>query len=146
MVHQRSEGNRKMAAINSTAPGRNRWLIAAAVVSGLGGLVHIVASFSVLPQMHAADMRLEVVAVMDVVWHSVALTLLGSALVLFIAAGKPLWRRPIALALASWFTGGALLVIVLGLYWHGNLIALPQWAPFALVAGLLITGVLRDRV
>ena len=119
----------------------NKWLLTSGILSLLLMLVHV---FLGGPEIHVpvlgSSLNPRVIAVLSVVWHGTTAVMLVNG-VLLLAAGI---REELAAGLL-WVVIGqygsfTLLFIFYSLSQLGNLMALPQWVAFAIIAGCVAMG------
>jgi len=119
----------------------NRYLLTAAIVTGLATFVHAVGGeMTTITGLTASEVTPSLQVELRAMWHGGTLILLGSALILLRAAKQS--HSSELTALLVWFYG------LWGMVWIGvallmgaqNLIDAPQWALLLGIAGLIFAG------
>ncbi|KZL14494.1 hypothetical protein [Pseudovibrio sp. Ad37] len=119
----------------------NKWLLASGILSLLLMLVHV---FLGGPEIHGAvlgsDLHPVVIAVLSVVWHGITVVMLVNGVLLLAAAFREELAAGVAWVVIGQYGGFTLLFIYYGLTQLGNLMDMPQWISFAIIAGCVVMG------
>ncbi|SFK24844.1 hypothetical protein SAMN04488518_103243 [Pseudovibrio ascidiaceicola] len=122
----------------------NKWLFASGILSLLLMLVHV---FLGGPEIHdpvlGSTLNPRVIAVLSVVWHGITVVMLVNGVLLLAAAYRPYLVIGVVWVVIGQYGGFALLFIFYGLSHLGNLMAMPQWVAFTIIAGCVAMGMRR---
>jgi len=127
---------------NRTSPKWSRFHLAAAALMAFTFLVHtFVGGPEIYAPVRASDFDPALRSVLSVVWHIVTIMLAVMAVGVFVTAISR--NAALEWVLIALNLGTAALFIGYGLADLGNVIEMPQWTGFLLIAVLMLIGQMR---
>ncbi|KZK89667.1 hypothetical protein PsAD5_04953 [Pseudovibrio sp. Ad5] len=119
----------------------NKWLLASGILSLLLMLVHVfLGGPEILDPVLGSDLHPVVIAVLSVVWHGITVVMLVNGVLLLAAAFREELAAGVAWVVIGQYSGFTLLFIYYGITQLGNLMDMPQWISFAIIAGCVAMG------
>lgn len=119
----------------------NKWLLASGILSLLLMLVHVfLGGPEILDPVLGSDLHPVVIAVLSVVWHGITVVMLVNGVLLLAAAFREELAAGVAWVVIGQYGGFTLLFIYYGLTQLGNLMDMPQWISFVIIAGCVVMG------
>jgi hypothetical protein len=119
----------------------NRYLLTAAIVTGLATFVHAVGGeITTIASLTSSTIPSALQVELRAMWHGGTLILLGSTLILWRAAKRP--DKSEVVSYLAWFYGlwGVTWMIVALIMGAQNLMDAPQWVLLLGIAGLIFAG------
>lgn len=123
----------------------NKWAAAAGVLSTATIFLHAIGGGrEILVPLQQAGLSEFLTTFVTLLWYAVTVILTTGSIALFVAAMRPHLRRPLILMVAAHYLALAGLFIFYGLTQLGNLIEMPQWTIFIVIAAVSLPA-LRAR-
>lgn len=123
----------------------NKWAAAAGILSTATIFLHAIGGGpEILVPLQQAGLSEFLTTFVTLLWYGVTVTLTTGSIALFVAALRPAAAQPLILMVAAQYLALAALFIYYGLSQLGNLLEMPQWTIFLVIASVALFG-LRNR-
>lgn len=123
----------------------NKWAAAAGILSTATIFLHAIGGGrEIMVPLQQAGLSEFLTTFVTLLWYGVTVTLTTGSIALFVAALRPAVARPLIAMVAAQYLALAALFIYYGLSHLGNLLEMPQWTIFIVIAGVALFG-LRGR-